>query len=72
MVNGNEDYQTLASSDDEIDDSFSGIPASNWSTTRHFDTPIELEGDDSVIDPVDEILPTEHDYETENPTSSRN
>ena len=69
--NQGKQFEAFPNSDDEIDDPFSGIPASNSSTTQHFDTPIELEGDDSVVEPVEGILPIEHDYETENPTSSR-
>ena len=48
MMDGSEDNQLLASSNDEIDDLFSEIPASNSSTTQHSDIPVELEDDDSV------------------------
>ena len=68
MMDGSEDNQALASSDDEVDDPFSGIPASNSTATHHSDIPVELE-DNSDIESFEEDPLSENDYETGDPTS---
>lgn len=71
MMDGSEDNQVLASSDDEGDHPFTGFPVLDSATPQHCspNAMVELEDDESVTESVQDYLLSEDDYETAEPTS---